>query len=89
MEEEVDLPDRLLNLFIQLVHHNGGKLSRAKRGLFDRLSDVQIERLEAAVREAFQDAPAWPNRPPRATPPPLRVSLSAKPADIPRPRNGD
>jgi Fic family protein len=57
MEEVVDLPDRLLNLFIQIVHHNGGKLSRAKRGLFDRLSDVQIERLEHAVGAAFQDAP--------------------------------
>lgn len=54
MEELVDLPDRLLNLFIQVVTHNGGKLSKAKRGLFDRLSDTQIEQLEAAVREGFQ-----------------------------------
>jgi len=58
MEEIVDLPDRLLNLFIQIVHHNGGRISKAKRGLFDRLSDVQIERLEDAVREAFHDAPS-------------------------------
>lgn len=54
IEAVADLSDRLLNVFIQGVAANGGKLSKSKRGLFDRLSDEQIRRMESAVAEAFE-----------------------------------
>ncbi len=53
IEEVTDLPDRLMNLFIQVVAKNGGRLSRAKRHHFARQSDEQILRMEHAVRAAF------------------------------------
>ncbi len=55
IDELVDLPDRLINVFIQVVAKNGGHLSKAKRSLFSRLSDAQIEQMEQAVVEAFGD----------------------------------
>lgn len=57
MEAVVDLPDRLLNNFIHIVLNNGGTLSKAKRKMFDRLTDDQISRLEKAVADAFQIKP--------------------------------
>jgi hypothetical protein len=51
----VDLPDREANLFIRFLHQNGWKLAKAKRGKFPRLSDEQIQTLEEAVRDAFEN----------------------------------
>ncbi len=53
IDELVDLPDRLLNNFIKIVVHNGGRLSKTKRSMFERLPDETIARMEAAVRKAF------------------------------------
>lgn len=53
IEAQVDLPDRLLNTFIQVTLNDGGRLSKAKRGLFERLSDAQIAEMESAVAESF------------------------------------
>ncbi len=53
IEALVDLPDRLLNNFIKIVVQNGGRLSNAKRAMFARLTDEQVAKLEAAVREAY------------------------------------
>jgi hypothetical protein len=54
----VEMPDRDSDLFIKLCLQNGGKVSATKRSnRFPLLSDDEIERLEAAVRE---------NMPPRA-----------------------
>lgn len=51
----VDMPDRLLTLFIKLVTQNDGELSARKREAhFDMLEDDEVERLQAAVVEAFQ-----------------------------------
>ncbi|PJA25507.1 MAG: hypothetical protein COX57_03005 [Alphaproteobacteria bacterium CG_4_10_14_0_2_um_filter_63_37] len=53
MQEVVDMPDRRLELFIQLLHQNGGKLSNSKRGTFQELSAAEIAALEEAYVAAF------------------------------------
>ena len=49
--EVVDLPEKKANLFIRLVQQNKGTLSSCKRDLFEELSDEDIQRLEACLRE--------------------------------------
>lgn len=51
MREVVDLPEKKANLFIRLVQQNKGTLSSRKRDLFEELSDEDIQRLEACLRE--------------------------------------
>ena len=47
---EIDLPDRIMSLFIQFCAQNAGKISRAKRDqYFSILDDNTIERLEHLV----------------------------------------
>ncbi|MCB9793080.1 MAG: Fic family protein [Alphaproteobacteria bacterium] len=54
MQSIVDLPDRLLHLFIKLVRQNRGSLSKTKRERsFSMLNDEEVEALERAVNEAF------------------------------------
>jgi hypothetical protein len=51
MQEVVDLPGPLLDLFIRLCLQNGGTLSARKReSHFSRLTDAEIAGLEEAVR---------------------------------------
>jgi hypothetical protein len=58
MRRVLDLPDRVGDLFIRLVNQNGGRLSAAKRhSSFASLTDDEIARLEAAVRDAFATPP--------------------------------
>lgn len=47
----VEMPDRKEQLFINLLMHNRGKLSKNKRGLFAELEDEVVAALEAAVGE--------------------------------------
>lgn len=52
MRAVVDLPDRLMDLFIKVCLQNGGKLSATKRAShFDMVKDDEVQRLEGAVRE--------------------------------------
>lgn len=51
MRKIVEMPDRKEQLFLRLVMGNHGKLSKAKRKLFDELDDETIAALEAAVLE--------------------------------------
>jgi hypothetical protein len=52
MRAVVDLPDRLADLFIKVCLQNGKTLSATKRGRhFNMLTDDEVSRLEAAVRE--------------------------------------
>lgn len=54
LREVVDMPDRLLVRFVQVVHSNGGTLSRRKRARhFDMLTDDEVAQLEAIVVEHF------------------------------------
>ena len=62
VREIVDMPDRRLSLFVRLVMQNQGRLSAAKRRLFDELSDAEVSAMERAVavardEEAGEDAP--------------------------------
>lgn len=59
LREVVDMPDRLLVLFVQVVHGNGGRLSKRKRARhFEMLTDHEIAQMEAVVVEWFElDAP--------------------------------
>lgn len=54
IQELVDLPDRLLHLFIKLCHQNGGTLSDRKRKKhFAMLTADELEDMQEAVRDAF------------------------------------
>ena len=50
----VDMPDRLIDLFIRLCIENNGRLSMKKRKTkFEQLTDKEVARMEACVRNAF------------------------------------
>jgi hypothetical protein len=50
----VDMPDRLIDLFIRLCIENNGRLSKNKRKTkFEQLTDKEVTRMEACVRNAF------------------------------------
>lgn len=54
MQEVVDMPDRLIDLFIRFCIQNHGKLSAARRtSHFPSLTDEEIRKLESAVQENF------------------------------------
>jgi hypothetical protein len=55
IQEIADMPDRLINLFIQCCLHNHGKLSKRKRDeFFSMLDDREVEAMEHAVHQAYQ-----------------------------------
>jgi hypothetical protein len=55
----VDMPDRLIDLFIRLCIENKGRLSRNKRkAKFEQLTDKEVARMEACVRSAFYQTAA-------------------------------
>lgn len=54
VQDVVDMPDRLIDLFIRLCIENRGYLSKNKRkSLFAELTDDEISRMEKCVQEAF------------------------------------
>ena len=54
VQEIVDMPDRLIDLFIQLCLQNNGRLSARKReSHFAVLTDDELARMENAVREGY------------------------------------
>ncbi|NRD59616.1 MULTISPECIES: Fic family protein [Corallococcus] len=54
MERVVDMPDRQLNLFIQVVLQNKGRLSATKRAShFELLTDEEVQALETILQEQF------------------------------------
>ncbi len=54
IQDVVDMPERKLNLFIRICRENRGRLSKAKRNdHFDELSDEDVAKLEAIIREGF------------------------------------
>jgi hypothetical protein len=63
MREIVDLPETTANLFVRLCFHNQGRLSEIKRShkAFEKLTEEEIDRLEAAVAAAY--AGTEPNTP--------------------------
>jgi hypothetical protein len=57
LAEIVDMPDARLDLFIRLCLQGKGRLSRNKRVGFAELTDEEIERMEAVVRDALAQLP--------------------------------
>ena len=54
MQAILDMPDRLIDLFIQFCVQNNGRVSAAKRSAyFGALTDTEIAALETAVRNNF------------------------------------
>lgn len=54
IQQIVDMPDRLIDLFIQLCLQNNGRLStRKKESHFGFLSDCELAAMENAVREGY------------------------------------
>ncbi len=54
IQENVDMPDRKIDLFIRFCLQNNGRLSAQKRAShFDFLSEKEIARMEQAVQSAY------------------------------------
>ncbi len=54
LKEIVDMPDRLIDLFIRFTMQNHGKLSKNKREkYFEKLSEKEIEKMEQTIIEIF------------------------------------
>ncbi len=59
IQDIIDMPDRLIDLFIHLCLQGNGKLSARKRAAhFDFLSDEELVAMEQAVREAQGSPPS-------------------------------
>ncbi|HPJ12085.1 MAG TPA: Fic family protein [Caldisericia bacterium] len=54
IQDIIDMPDRLIDLFIQLCLQNNGRLSAKKRAThFDFLTDEELSGIEQAVRDGY------------------------------------
>ena len=54
IQDIIDMPDRLIDLFIQLCLHNNGSLSARKRSAhFDFLTDEELSAMEQAVKDGY------------------------------------
>ena len=54
LKNTLDWPSHMLDLFIRLVHQNGGTLSKAKRqSHFEWMTDDELQEAQAAVSRAF------------------------------------
>lgn len=56
IQQIVDIPDRLMDQLIKVIHNNGGTVSKRKRDKFEKLTDQEIERVEKAFQEIFFNA---------------------------------
>jgi len=59
MRDIIELPDRIADLFLNLVRQNGGTISKKKRALpeFAPLTDAEIAAMEAVVRDGLAILP--------------------------------
>lgn len=54
----VDLPDRLIDLFVNVCLQNNGRISAKKRSTyFEFLTDDELEAMEQAVKNSFENQP--------------------------------
>ena len=59
IRDVVDMPDRLIDLFIRLCIENNGRLSKNKRKTkFEQLTDKEVAQMEECLRNAFNRAAA-------------------------------
>jgi len=51
----VDMPNRRASLLVRLILQNKGKLSKGKQASFAEITDQEVDRIEAAVWEVWQE----------------------------------
>lgn len=57
IQEIIDMPDRLIDLFIQMCLQNNGRLSQRKRAAhFDFLTDEELSAMEQAVKDGYKSS---------------------------------
>jgi hypothetical protein len=50
----VDLPDRQIDQLIRLIHDNRSTLSKRRRDTFEKLTDVEIQKIEKTFQDMFE-----------------------------------
>lgn len=54
MEDEYEMPDKIIAVLVRFLEQNGGKLSkRAREKEFEKLSDEEVDGIEKVYREVF------------------------------------
>jgi hypothetical protein len=58
VQDIIDMPDRRVSLFVRLCLQNGGRLTKAKRDLFEELTDDELTALQNAVQAVMAERTA-------------------------------
>ncbi len=53
MKQRVDMPDKLIDLFIRVTHQNKGIFPNRRRNTFQMLKDEEIEALQSVFQDVF------------------------------------
>jgi len=53
MKQKVDMPDKLIDLFIRFTHQNNGIFPKRRRNTFQMLKDDEIEALQSIIQDVF------------------------------------
>lgn len=53
MKQRVDMPDKLIDLFIRFTHQNNGIFPKRRRNTFQMLKDEEIEALQSIFQDVF------------------------------------
>ena len=53
MKQRIDMPDKLIDLFIRFTHQNNGIFPKRRRNTFHMLKDDEIEALQSIVQDVF------------------------------------
>ena len=53
MKQRIDMPDKLIDLFIRFTHQNNGIFPKKRRKTFHMLKDDEIEALQSIFQDAF------------------------------------
>lgn len=56
IQQIADIPDRMIDQLIRVLHNNGGRMSKRKRDKFEKLTDEEIARIEVSFQEVFLNA---------------------------------
>lgn len=54
MKQRIDMPDKLIDLFIRFTHQNNGIFPKWRRNTFHMLNDDEIESLQAIFQDVFR-----------------------------------
>jgi len=54
MKQKIDMPDKLIDLFIRFTHQNNGIFPKRRRNTFDMLTDDEIKALQSVFQDVFK-----------------------------------